>query len=66
MSLFLKAPRPPRRFSYEPRYYDPRRDEDLRHRMRHARPAHPRRRHPARLLALVVLLALAAYLYLGL
>ncbi len=38
MGFFVSGSRPrPRRFDYEPRYYDPRRDESLRSKMRVAR-----------------------------
>ena len=38
MGFFVSGSRPrPRRFDYEPRYYDPRRDESLRGKMRVAR-----------------------------
>lgn len=43
MGLFVSGSRPqPRRFDYEPRYYDPRRDESLRSKMRVARKVHKR------------------------
>lgn len=62
MGLFVPSKRPlPRKFDYEPRFYDPRRDESLRQRMRVARKAR-KRSSPTRALYIGALLALALYL----
>ncbi len=52
----------PRRFDYEPRYYDPKRDESLKRRMRIQSRAR-RRRSPIALLYLLALLVFAIYIY---
>ena len=52
-----------RRFSYEPRYYDPKKDEDLRHRMRIRSLSRRKRRNPAGIILFVILLAMALYMY---
>jgi len=52
-----------RRFSYEPRYYDPKKDEDLRHRMRIRSLPRRKRRNPAGIILFVILLAMALYMY---
>ncbi|MDE2730696.1 MAG: hypothetical protein OXM02_08675 [Bacteroidota bacterium] len=52
----------PRRFDYEPRYYDPKRDESLKRRMRIQSKAR-RRRSPLGLLYLLALLLFAVYIY---
>ncbi len=63
MGLFLnKRKVKPRSFSYEPRYYDPSRDESLKRRMRIQRYAR-RRRSPLALLYLAALLFFAFYIY---
>ena len=52
----------PRRFSYEPRFYDPTKDESLKRRMRvHSRSR--RRRSPLGLLYFLALLFFAIYIY---
>ncbi|HMB91292.1 MAG TPA: hypothetical protein VKP65_10630 [Rhodothermales bacterium] len=51
-----------RRFSYEPRFYDPKKDEDLKRRMRVKSRAR-RRRSPAGLLYFFALLVFAIYIY---
>ena len=63
MGLFLnKRKVKPRAFSYEPRYYDPSRDESLRRRMR-IRARSRRRRNPLALIYLAALLLFAVYIY---
>ena len=63
MGLFIHNRRAkPRRFDYEPRYYDPRRDESLKRRMRIQSKVR-RRRSPIELLYLGGLLLLALYIY---
>ena len=52
----------PRAFKYEPRYYDPTRDESLKRRMRIKSRAR-RRRSPLALLYLLALLLFAVYIY---
>ena len=63
MGIFVPKRRSkPRRFSYEPRYYDPSKDESLKRRMRiHSRAR--RRRSPLGLIYFVVLLFFAIYIY---
>ena len=63
MGLFsLKQKVRPRAFSYEPRYYDPTRDESLKRRMR-IRSRVRRRRSSHALLYLAALLFFAFYIY---
>lgn len=52
-----------RRFSYEPRFYDPKKDEDLRRRMRIKSLSRRKRRNPAGILLFVILLAMAVFVY---
>ncbi len=52
----------PRAYSYEPRYYDPSRDESLKRRMRIQSRAR-RRRSPLALIYLAALLFFAFYIY---
>jgi len=52
----------PRTFSYEPRFYDPRKDESLKRRMRIQGRAR-RRRSPLGLIYFVALLLMALYIY---
>jgi hypothetical protein len=52
-----------RRFSYEPRFYDPKKDEDLRHRMRIRSLSRRKRRNPAGMILFIILLAMALYMY---
>lgn len=63
MGLFVPGRRAqPRRFSYEPRYYNPEKDESIKRRMRiHGRAR--QRRRTGGLIYLVALLAFAIYLY---
>ena len=62
MGLFVPSRKAkPRRFSYEPRYYDPTKDESLKRRMRiHSK---ARRRSPLGLLYFLVFLFFAIYIY---
>lgn len=63
MGLFIPNKRAKhRRFDYEPRFYDPKRDQDIKHRMRVMSKAR-RRRGPARAVYIALLLILAIYLY---
>lgn len=63
MGLFTPSRKAtPRRFSYEPRFYDPSKDESLKRRMRvHARAR--RRRSPIALFYFIALLLMAFYIY---
>ncbi len=63
MGLFTPSRKAkPRRFSYEPRFYDPTRDDSLKRRMRiHSRAR--RRRSPLALLYFLALLVFAVYIY---
>lgn len=62
MSLFSPKTRGPRRFDYEPRYYNPEKEQKLRKRMEIGRKVR-RRRSPLGLLYFVGLLAFVLYLY---
>lgn len=64
MGIFLPGRRvTPRRFSYEPRYYNPEREERLRRRLRIERRALSRRRNPLSLVYFIILLLMALYVY---
>lgn len=63
MGIFIKTPRQPRRFSYEPRYYDPKRDEDLKNRMRIKSLSRAKRRSPLGIIMFLLLLMITIYLY---
>ena len=60
--LFQNRRARPRQFDYEPRFYDPKRDESLKRRMRIQSKAR-RRRSPLGLLYLLALLLFAVYIY---
>lgn len=62
MGMFAQGRRrAPRRFDYEPRFYNPEKEEKLRTRMRVGRRV-SRRRSPAALIYFVILLAFVVYL----
>lgn len=64
MGLFVPKRSKPKRFSYEPRYYDPTKEENLRKRMRIQRKALSKRRGRfTGLLYLAGLLLFAFYIY---
>ena len=64
MSIFTPKHRKPRGFRYEPRYYDPKDDEDLRRRMRIQRMSRMKRRNKfTNLLYFGALLLFALYIY---
>lgn len=64
MSIFSPGKRAKyRRFSYEPRFYDPKKDEDLRRRMRIKSLSRRKRRNPAGIILFVILLAMALFVY---
>lgn len=64
MSIFSQGSRAKhRRFSYEPRYYDPKKDEDLRRRMRIKSLSRRKRRNPAGIILFVLLLGMALFIY---
>lgn len=65
MSAFVKNPRGPRHFSYEPRFYNPKKEEDLKRRMRVKSLTRPKRRNPLRIIIFMLLLAMASYIYLS-
>ncbi|NBB87766.1 MAG: hypothetical protein GVY12_16280 [Bacteroidetes bacterium] len=52
-----------KRFDYEPRYYNPEKEDDLKYRMRIKRKSRHKRRDASGLIYLSLLLAFAAYLY---
>jgi hypothetical protein len=64
MSIFQpRAKATYRRFSYEPRYYDPKKDEDLRRRMRIKSLSRRKRRNPSGIFAFLLLFAMAVFIY---
>lgn len=64
MAIFSHGRRSkPRRFEYEPRYYNPEKDNDLRRRMRTESMTRNRRRSPGGLIYFSLLLAMAVYFY---
>lgn len=67
MSIFLPRTRAKhRRFSYEPRYYDPKKDEDLRRRMRIKSLSRRKRRNPSGIIVFIILFAMAVFIYMQL
>lgn len=63
MGMFVSNRRSrPRRFDYEPRYYDPTKDEGIKRRMRVQSRAR-RRRDPSGIIYLAMLLILALFIY---
>ena len=52
-----------RRFSYEPRYYDRTRDENIRQRLRIQSRSAAKRKRPANVLVILALLVMALYIY---
>jgi hypothetical protein len=62
MGLFRPGGRGPKKFRYEPRYYNPEEEEDLKRRMRAGRKRH-QRRNPMSLLYLLGLLLFALFIY---
>lgn len=65
MSLLFKNQRKPRYFSYEPRYYDPKREENIKNRMRIKSHSRAKRRSPVGLIIFLMLLGFALYVYLS-
>ena len=63
MSLFIKNTRKPRSFSYEPRFYDPSREEHVKSRMRIKSMSRAKRRSPAGIIFFFLLLGMAYYIY---
>jgi len=64
MSIFIGGARARnRRFSYDPRFYNPKRDEDLKRRMRIKSLSRRKRRNPAGIILFIILLAMALYIY---
>jgi len=55
-----------RRFSYEPRFYNPEKEESLKRRMRIKTLSKTRRRNPTGLIFFALLLAMAIYAYIQL
>lgn len=62
MALFSHRRRKPKKFGYEPRFYNPDKDDKIKRRMRVKRKK-SRRRSPISLLYLLGLLALAIFIY---
>ena len=64
MSLFLPRTRAKhRRFSYEPRFYNPKKEEDIRRRMRIKSLSRRKRRNPYGILVFAILLMMALFMY---
>lgn len=64
MSLFVPGRRSrPRRFDYEPRYYNPKKEDDLKRRLRVQSKTRSRRRSPAGIIYFLMLLGMAVYIY---
>ena len=64
MGMFIPSRRSqPRRFDYEPRFYNPEKDESIKRRMRVKGQARQRRRSKAELLYFLVMLGLAVFIY---
>ena len=64
MGIFMPGSRAKhRRFSYEPRFYDPKKDQDLRHRMRIKSLSRRKRRNPVGIILFSILLAMALFVY---
>ncbi|GIV60215.1 hypothetical protein GQ464_001860 [Rhodocaloribacter litoris] len=68
MGLFIPSNRRirNRRFSYEPRYYNPEREERLKRRIRIKSKSRAQRRNPAGIIYFLVMLAMALYIYMKL
>jgi hypothetical protein len=65
LNAFNRRRAQPRRFSYEPRFYDPKKDDRLKQRMRIERTrARPKTKQP-QFIAVGLALVLALYLYLN-
>ena len=64
INLFRGRRARPRKFSYEPRFYDPTKDDRLKRRMRAARPGVRRKSSQPAFIAVGLGLLLALYLYL--
>lgn len=63
MGIFMPGRRAtPRRFSYEPRYYNPDKDDNLKRRMRIQSASRSKRRNPS-IIYMITLLVVAFYLY---
>ena len=66
MGIFIQSRKSrPRRFDYEPRYYNPERDNKVKKRMR-IQSRVRRRRSPAGIIYFALLLAMAVWIYLRL
>jgi hypothetical protein len=64
MGLFVPGRKVnPRRFDYEPRYYNPKKDDNLRKRLRIQTRTRSSRRSPAGIIYFLLLLGMAIYLY---
>mgnify|MGYP006300890799 CR=1 FL=1 len=64
MSIIGGSKRKPRKFDYDPRFYDPSKEEDIKRRLRVRRKSN--RRDPTSLLYLLGLLVFTIYIYLSL
>jgi len=61
MSIIGGSKRKPRTFDYDPRFYDPSKNEDIKRRLRVRRKS--RRRDPTSILYLIGLLLFTLYIY---
>ncbi|WP_456429867.1 hypothetical protein [Rhodocaloribacter sp.] len=68
MGIFIPSNRRTqhRRFSYEPRFYNPEKEQKLKHRMRVKSMSRARRRSPVGIVYFIVMLALIVYVFLKL
>ncbi len=62
MGLFMPRSRRPRKFDYEPRFYDPEKEDKLRRRMHVRRGAASKRRNPTKLLYFAALLFMVMFI----
>ncbi|HAY35714.1 MAG: hypothetical protein HOC28_02355 [Bacteroidetes Order II. Incertae sedis bacterium] len=53
----------PKRFDYEPRFYNPKKEEKIKQRMRVQRLSKAKRRSPAGIIYFLLLFAMATYVY---
>jgi hypothetical protein len=64
MGLFVPGRKvSPKRFDYEPRYYNPKKEENLRKRLRIQTRTRSNRRSPAGIIYFLLLLGMAVYIY---
>jgi hypothetical protein len=62
--MLIPGTRPPRRFDYEPRYYDPTEDNRFKRRLRFTSSTRRGKRPPFLFIVILLILVLAVYLIL--